>query len=154
LLNLSDRHAEAYARLMGRQFHPWEGGEGKTTGQYVLSLIEQAKALLAAGQPGEAAQRLEQAMVYPPNLGEGKLPAIQENNIDYFAVSLPTFLVFEEAPDQRHRLHCHYMAALGHLGLGQQADAQREFDQVLALEADHQGALLQRNFDWAPETVL
>ncbi len=74
--------------------------------------------------------------------------------LDYFAVSLPTFLVFEEAPDQRHRIHCHYMAALGHLGLGHPAEAEREFEQVLAWEADHQGALLHRQFNWAHARVI
>ena len=73
--------------------------------------------------------------------------------MDYFAVSLPTFLVFEEALDQRHRIHCHYMSALGHLGLGHRSEAQRAFDRVLALEADHQGALMHRDFDWAIEAV-
>jgi tetratricopeptide (TPR) repeat protein len=74
--------------------------------------------------------------------------------MDYFAVSLPTFLVFEEALDHRHRIHCHYLLALGHLGLGHPAEARRAFEQVLALEAEHQGALLHRNFDWTPEAVL
>ena len=69
-------------------------------------------------------------------------------SMDYFAVSLPTFLVFEEALDQRNRVHCHYMLALGQLGLGNRAESGREFEQVLALEADHLGALVHRNFAW------
>src|SRR5262249_50697681 len=63
LLNLHGRHDAALATLLGRHFHPWEGSEGKTTGQYVASLIGQAQTLLAAGQPAQAAQRLEQALV-------------------------------------------------------------------------------------------
>ena len=67
--------------------------------------------------------------------------------MDYFAVSLPTFLVFEEALDHGNRIHCHYMRALGHLGLGQMAEAQRTFDQVQALEADHVGAFVHRRLE-------
>jgi len=66
--------------------------------------------------------------------------------MDYFAVSLPTFLVFDEDLNQRNRIHCHYMMGLGHLGLGHGTEAQSQFDQVLALEANHQGALIHRTF--------
>ncbi|MFN8482420.1 MAG: DUF5107 domain-containing protein [Anaerolineae bacterium] len=229
LLNIHGRHADAYAALMGRRFHPWEGGEGKVVGQYVVSLVEAARALLADGQPAQAAELLERATVYPHTLGEGKLPNAQENNIyydlglalraqgrhsdataaferaaagssepvsalyyndqppdmifyqglasrqlgrdaeaaaifqrlvdygrahledevtmDYFAVSLPTFLVFDEDLNTRNRIHCNYMLALGHLGLGDAAEAERAFDALLALDANHQGALLHRR--WA-----
>ncbi|MFN8497107.1 MAG: DUF5107 domain-containing protein [Anaerolineae bacterium] len=229
LLNICGRHGDAYAALMGRRFHPWEGGEGRVVGQYVVSLVEGAKALLADGQPAKAAEMLQRATVYPHSLGEGKLPNAQENNIyyylglalaaegrpaeaaaafetaaagssepvsamyyndqppdmifyqglarrqlgraaeadaifhklveygqahlddevkmDYFAVSLPTFLVFDEDLNARHRVHCYYMMGLGHLGLGNLAEAERAFDAVLSLDANHQGALLHRH--WA-----
>src|SRR5205814_7518508 len=38
LLNLLGRPQEALDLLLARKFHPWEGGEGKVTGQYVASL--------------------------------------------------------------------------------------------------------------------
>ena len=69
--------------------------------------------------------------------------------MDYFAVSLPTFLVFDEDLNERNRVHCHYMIALGHLGLGQADVARQHFDQVLALDANHQGALTHRALDLA-----
>ncbi len=229
LLNILGWYGEAYAALMGRRFHPWEGGEGKVVGQYVVSLVEGAKASLAEGQPAQAVEMLERATVYPHNLGEGKLPNAQENNItyylglahaalgdrdraqacftkaaagssepvsamyyndqppdmifyqglarkelgrdaeatalfqrlvnygqahldddvqmDYFAVSLPTFLVFDEDLNARNRVHCHYMMGLGYLGLGNLIEAERAFDAALALDANHQGALLHRR--WA-----
>jgi tetratricopeptide (TPR) repeat protein len=228
LLNRLGRHAEAYAALTKRKFHPWEGGEGKTTGQYVMSLVEQAKALIASGKWAEAVEPLERAFVYPHNLGEGKLLNAQENNLyyyfglayagqgdaakaracfekasaglseptsamyyndqppdmifyqglarqrlgrdaearqifqklvdygqahldddvtmDYFAVSLPAFLVFDEDLNQRNRIHCHYVMGLGQLGLGNVEAARQHFNQVLALDANHQGAMAHRTF--------
>jgi hypothetical protein len=38
LYNLTGRYEEAYDLIMKRKFHPWEGGEGKVTGQYVSVL--------------------------------------------------------------------------------------------------------------------
>ncbi|MCC9074633.1 DUF5107 domain-containing protein [Litorilinea aerophila] len=226
LLNLLGRHREAYDLLMQRTFHPWEGGEGKVTGQYVWSLVEQARELLAQGAYAEAIDCLTRAQTYPPNLGEGKLFGTQENHIfyylgcayeglgdgeqaqaywrqaatglseptspmyyndqppemifyqglaqrklgreeqaqnifhrlvdygrthlddqvqmDYFAVSLPDFLVFDDDLNRRNRIHCHFMMALGYLGLGEVDAAQEHFDQVLALDASHVGAAIHR----------
>ena len=84
LLNTCGRYADAYEALMRRQFHPWEGGEGKTSGQYVFSLVEQAKLLGAAGSYAQAVERLEQALDFPPNLGEGRLPNALANNVGYY----------------------------------------------------------------------
>ena len=84
LLNLLDRPLEALAALQNRRFHPWEGGEGKTTGQYVLSLVELARAAIANGKYEEAIELLTKAQAYPDNLGEGKLIGAQENHIFYY----------------------------------------------------------------------
>src|SRR5688500_6439805 len=40
LYNFSGRYEEAYRQIMKRRFHPWEGGEGKVSGQYIYSLVE------------------------------------------------------------------------------------------------------------------
>src|SRR4029079_8029814 len=40
LLNQLGRPEDAFDLIAGRTFHPWEGGEGKVTGQYVTSLVE------------------------------------------------------------------------------------------------------------------
>ena len=42
LLNLQGRSEDAYDYLIRRNFHPWEGGEGKVSGQYITSLVESA----------------------------------------------------------------------------------------------------------------
>lgn len=226
LLNLLGRPAEALERLLARTFHPWEGGEGKTTGQYVAALVRLAQERLDAGDPAAAIDLLTRARVYPYNLGEGKLHGARENHIDYylgcayaalgdeaqaaqhwraatagstepaaalyyndqppemiyyqalahqrlgnhaeaaaiaqklveygethlhdqavmdyFAVSLPDFLVFEDDLQRRHRLHCLFMAGLGYLARGDVAQADARFDAVLAEDPAHLGAVLHR----------
>jgi len=222
LLNRLGRHGEALERLARRRFHPWEGGEGKVTGQYVFALVETAKALLDQGRPAEAIEALQRAKAYPENLGEGKLAGAQENHvhywlgrahrnlgdeeaaramferasaglaepastmfyndqppdmifyqglalralgredeargrfrrlidygekhlddhveIDYFAVSLPDFLVFEDDLDRRNRVHCLYMIGLGRLGFGDAEKARTALETALALDINHTGA--------------
>jgi tetratricopeptide (TPR) repeat protein len=226
LLNLAGRHKDAYHQLMKRNFHPWEGGEGKVTGQYVISLVELAKEALSEGLAQAAIDALVEAQTYPPNLGEGKLYGAQENNVyyylgcafeqmgraekalrmferaskglseptsaiyyndqppdliyyqglahlklnaaeaanaiftrlvefgeahldeevkvDYFAVSLPDFLVFDVEMKERNHIHCLYMMGLGELGRGNLPAARSHFDAILAIDANHTGATLHR----------
>jgi tetratricopeptide (TPR) repeat protein len=208
--------------LASRKFHPWEGGEGKIVGQYLLCHLELAKQAIMAGRLQEALQLLTAAERYPENLGEGKLYGTQENDrnyllglvyeglgqsektrecfraatvgisqpaqaiyyndpqpdkiiyqalswfrlgqrekafrifesfirfgeehrddvitIDYFAVSLPDMLVFDQDINRRNRIHCTYLIGLGHLGLGDEAAAHHHLHEVLRLDMNHQGA--------------
>ncbi|WP_458126671.1 DUF5107 domain-containing protein [Paenibacillus sp. Z3-2] len=226
LLNMQGSHREAWNALQTRMFHPWEGGEGKVTGQYVTALTELAKQNLEKQQPEQALELLQKALEYPENLGEGKLEGAgdnplyyylgcayqQMNNIqdaeesfqrasiglnepasamfyndqppewiyyqglawqklgntkeanrrfnklidyaerhmqdhirmDYFAVSLPDFLIFDDDLDQRNEEHCRYMRALGLLGLGRTSEAKLELERVLEKNPNHQGAILHR----------
>jgi tetratricopeptide (TPR) repeat protein len=200
LYNFIGEHERAYELIMQRQFHPWEGGEGKVSGQYIYSLVAMAGKQIKAKQFEKAIALLEQAQVYPNNLGEGKLYGAQENDIlywlaiaweglgnkekakaylqnatqglaeptaamfyndqqpdkifyqglawnalgekekaklifsklvdygrahlndevkiDYFAVSLPDLLIFEDDLSIRNQTHCYYMMGLGYVGLG------------------------------------
>ncbi|NEU61684.1 DUF5107 domain-containing protein [Paenibacillus sp. ALJ109b] len=228
LLNNFERYQEAIAALSLRNFHPWEGGEGKVTGQYKLAHTELGKQALQNGHYEAAVQHLQQALVYPLNLGEGKLEGTQENNIyyylgmayeglqreseasasytiasqglaeptsalfyndqppemifyqglawlklrnvkeakrrfnklidyaekhifddikmDYFAVSLPDFLVFEDDLNRRNVIHCRYMRGLGLLGLGHDEEAKTELELALEMEPNHQGAMVHRRY--------
>jgi tetratricopeptide (TPR) repeat protein len=74
---------EAQEMLEARIFHPWEGGEGKVVAQYLVCHLELAKKAILENEPGPALVLLEAAKKYPPNLGEGKLPGTQENDIHY-----------------------------------------------------------------------
>lgn len=83
LLNQLGRYEEAMHLLDARQFHPWEGGEGKVSGQYQLCRLELAKQALAHGENEKAKQLLEECLVFPPHLGEGKLYGAQDNDFLY-----------------------------------------------------------------------
>jgi tetratricopeptide (TPR) repeat protein len=221
LHNYLGEHETAFELIMQRKFHPWEGGEGKVSGQYCYSLVEMAKKNLQLGNFQNALELLQQVQSYPHNLGEGKLFGAQENDvfywmgcafeelqnksmaveffkqatdgsvtptaaivyndqqpdkifyqglawrklgehekangifsrlveygkehlnddvkIDYFAVSLPDLLIFEDDFNKRNRVHCHYMTGLGLLGLNDIQQAKEEFRNALQEDAMHFG---------------
>lgn len=84
LCNQLGEYDKAKGLIAGRMFHPWEGGEGKVTGQYILCRVELAKKAIAAGRYDEALALLKETDYYPHNLGEGKLTNAEENEIDYY----------------------------------------------------------------------
>ena len=84
LYNQLGEFEKSHDLIMSRKFHPWEGGEGKVTGQYVFSLTEMAKKAIQEKDFEIAIELLEKAQVYPENLGEGKLYGAQENAIFYW----------------------------------------------------------------------
>jgi tetratricopeptide (TPR) repeat protein len=84
LLNLLFRHEEALELIKGHNFHPWEGGEGKITTQYTIAKTEIAKRKLKEGKAVEAVALLANALVFPDNLGEGKLAGAHDNDIYYW----------------------------------------------------------------------
>jgi len=85
LLNQVGRYEEAMHKLDAHIFHPWEGGEGKVPAQYQICRVELAKQLLAKDSSNaRAKQLLEECLVYPAHLGEGKLYGAQDNDFLYF----------------------------------------------------------------------
>lgn len=60
---------------------------------------------------------------------------------DYFAVSLPDFLVFEPDLNRKNRVSCSYLAALGYYGIGDKEKAQELTDKGLSENISHQGLL-------------
>lgn len=65
-----------------------------------------------------------------------------EVRIDYFAVSLPDLLVFDQDLNHKNKIHCHYLIALGFLGKNEKAAAGSHFAEVLKKDTNHQGAAL------------
>lgn len=60
-----------------------------------------------------------------------------EVNIDYFATSLPNFLLFEDDLQKHNQIDCTFLAGLAHLGLGDVAQARKAFQEVLSLDINH-----------------
>lgn len=83
LWNSYGRYADAAHILRTRMFHPWEGGEGKVTGQYLLNQLHSALQAIESRMLPQAIQHLEEALCYPYNLGEGRLPGQTDNDIWY-----------------------------------------------------------------------
>jgi tetratricopeptide (TPR) repeat protein len=84
LYNQLGKYEEAMELIANRKFHPWEGGEGKITRQYVLCRMELAKQAIRKAAYEKALQLLHETDAYPYNLGEGKLTNAEENDIDYY----------------------------------------------------------------------
>lgn len=84
LYNQLGRFDEAKALIAARTFHPWEGGEGKITGQYTLCRVELAKVAIAERRFADAVTLLNETESYPYNLGEGKLSGAEENDVHYY----------------------------------------------------------------------
>lgn len=222
LHNQLGRYSKAYELAMSRKFHPWEGGEGKITTQYTVSLVEMAREAIRGKCWQQAGELLRKALVYPENLGEGKLEGTKDNHIyyylgcveealgnedqaeryfeqasvgpdepagmmyyydqpadmilyqglakqklgrtgeaksrfyrlidygeqhlndevriEYFAVSLPDFLIFEDDLNVRNKAHCCYLIGLGNLGLGNGEQAEAFLRKALDYDGNHLNA--------------
>jgi len=223
LLNNIGEYVKAYELCLSRTFHPWEGGEGKITTQYTLCLMELAKKEIGIKNYDKAIELLHKALVYPRNLGEGKLEGTKDNHlyyylgcahelagdhanakacferasvgseevagmmyyndqpadmilyqglarrrlenpgganerfyklldyatahiyddmkIEYFAVSMPDFLIFNNDLNAQNKAHCHYLFGLGNLGIGNITEAKKEFETALTYDPSHQNCI-------------
>lgn len=219
LVNMCGDNEKAYQCIMEHHFHPWEGGEGKITTQYTLALLGMAQKAFRNHNFSESEQLLRNALIYPENLGEGKLEGTKDNHlyyhlgraleaqgkkeeaykcfekaivgtdepagamyyndqpadmilyqglaylklgkereanarfyrlidygekhledqvkIEYFAVSLPEFLIFDEDYTARNCAHCWYLMALGNIGLGNGEKVSEFLEKVKAIEPSH-----------------
>lgn len=59
--------------------------------------------------------------------------------IEYFAVSLPDFLIYEADLNKKNTVHCLYMASLGYLGKGDKETAKEYAKRGLELDKCHAG---------------
>jgi tetratricopeptide (TPR) repeat protein len=226
LHNMTGNHAKALASILKHTFHPWEGGEGKVTGQYIFSHVALAKQAIGLKDFQKAIDHLKATESYPHNLGEGKLYGARENDIhywlgcaysglndeatakhywekaatgnnqpstamfyndqqpdqifyqglallklgdlvkafecfnnllqhgnahlkdefkiDYFAVSLPDLLIWDDNLNRRNEIHCHYLIGLGLLGLGETQQAKTQFQTVISMDFNHTGAQIHQ----------
>lgn len=61
--------------------------------------------------------------------------------IDYFAVSLPDFLIFETDLDRKNRVSCAFLTALGYIGNGDIKAAEKYISDGLSDDVSHQGLI-------------
>ncbi len=85
------------------------------------------------GRKDEANGRFHRLVNY------GKQHLFDEVRMDYFAVSLPDLLIWDDDLTQRNVIHCKYMLALGYWGLGEQEKALSFLDEVREMDINHQG---------------
>lgn len=64
-----------------------------------------------------------------------------EPRIDYFATSLPNFLLFDDDLAKRNRIECTFLKGLAHYGLGEIDSATREIENVLSEDPNYLAAL-------------
>ena len=96
-------------------------------------IFYQGMALLKLGREGEAHGRFYRLINY------GKQHIFEHQTMDYFAVSLPDLLIWDDSLDTKNEIHCKYMLALGYYGMGDKAHSLRYLEEVEALDNNHQG---------------
>ena len=97
-------------------------------------IFYQGLALRKLGREGEANGRFYKLINY------GKQHLFEPQRMDYFAVSLPDLLIWEDSLDTKNRIHCYFMMALGYYGLGDKEHAAKYLAEVKKLDINHQGA--------------
>jgi len=96
--------------------------------------FDSARALQRLGRKREATSLLRGLLTYAIELD--KQPA----TIDYFATSLPTLLLFDDALQARQTTKARFLQAQAHLGLGDTRAAQRLLNDVIRREPAHASA--------------
>lgn len=69
----------------------------------------------------------------------GKQHIFDVVTMDYFAVSLPDLLVWDADLNQKNRIHCLYMLALGYAGMGNREQAMHYLNEAARLDINHDG---------------
>jgi tetratricopeptide (TPR) repeat protein len=94
----------------------------------------QGMALRELGENAAANRKLRNLLEFAAKQSQTK------PRIDYFATSLPNFLLFEDDLDERNRVAGLFLMGLARFGLGEAAGAEKVFREVLALDVNHLGA--------------
>lgn len=93
-----------------------------------------AQALISLGRKEESRQMFQEIYDYSWSLER------QEPKIDYFATSLPAMLLFEEDLLRRQEISAKFLRAQALLGFGQKEHTYSLLNEVLTMDASHQGA--------------
>ncbi|MFV0576583.1 MAG: DUF5107 domain-containing protein [Vibrio sp.] len=84
LYNITGNIDKANTLLSTRIYHPWEGGEGRITGQYIINQQRKAFAYIQNNQYQDAIEALNASLTYPENLGEGRLVGQTDNDVHFW----------------------------------------------------------------------
>ncbi len=98
-------------------------------------IFYQGLALQKLGRTDEANGRFYKLVNY------GKQHIFEPQVMDYFAVSLPDLQIWDGDLNEKNRIHCLFMLALGHTGLGETEKGKRYLHEVEQLDINHQGIM-------------
>lgn len=101
-------------------------------------IFYQGLAFLKLGSENEARSRFNALISY------GEKHIYDVFKMDYFAVSLPDLLIWDDDMTKKNRIHCYYLMALGYLGLGELEKAVLYFDEAAGLDNNHQGVQVHK----------
>ena len=96
-------------------------------------IFYQGLALRKLGREDEARGRFNRLLTY------GQNHLFDTMIMDYFAVSLPDLLIWEDSLQVKNEIHCKLMLALGNLGLGNKEKGLAFLSEVKKLDPNHQG---------------
>jgi tetratricopeptide (TPR) repeat protein len=86
LYNQTQQPQKALDYVLSRRFHPWEGGTGRISRQYVNAHLQLGRAALDAGDAEAALSHLDAAQAtYPENLGEQRRMPWPDADVQYYA---------------------------------------------------------------------
>jgi len=102
------------------------------------TIFYQGMALLKLGRAAEAESRFSRLISYG---AEHLNDAVQ---MDYFAVSLPDLLIWEDDLTYRNHIHCLYLQGLGFLGQGKIQQALLFLTKASAMDINHQGVQIHK----------
>lgn len=94
-------------------------------------IMYQGLAYLKLDKTSEAKARFYRLIDY------GEQHLLDQVKIEYFAVSLPEFLIFDEDYTKRNQVHCYYLMMLGNIGLDQKDKAKEFLAKAQTLDASH-----------------
>jgi tetratricopeptide (TPR) repeat protein len=105
------------------------------------SIFYQGMALNKLDRIEEAKSRFKKMIDY------GNTHSNDHVEVDYFAVSLPNFLIFNENLDLNNLINCQYLKALGEMGLHNINETKRILDSIQKNDVNHQGIIfMYKNF--------
>jgi tetratricopeptide (TPR) repeat protein len=96
-------------------------------------IFYQGLALLKLGLPADANARFEKLIAF----GEEHLN--ETVKLDYFAVSLPDLLIWDDDLSFRNKIHCSYILGLGFLGKGEHKKSEALLENAYRMDINHQG---------------